>query len=227
MGLIYDLLPENWRLSLAAELNKPYLVTLEDFLQNELKNSVVYPPVPLIFRALKILPPSAVKVVILGQDPYHEAGQANGLAFSVSPGVPLPPSLKNIFKELESDLGIKINNKTGDLTTWAEQGVLLLNSVLTVRAHEANAHQKKGWEEFTSAIISALSAGERPLVFALWGRAAQKKRALINEKRHAIIEAAHPSPLSARLWFGSKPFSRINAALNKFGSAPLDWQLRE
>ncbi len=224
MSFLADLCPASWSSLLAAEFNKPYFLALEEFLQNELKKSVVFPPLESVFRALELVPPAAVKVVILGQDPYHEAGQANGLAFSVSPQTPMPPSLKNIFKELKSDLSLE-EPKNGDLTPWAEQGVILLNTVLTVRAHQADTHRKHGWEEFTSAIIRLLAASKRPLVFALWGRAAQKKGALIDKTRHVVLEAAHPSPLSARFWFGSKPFSKINSSLTKLGYSPINWQL--
>ena len=171
-----------------------------------------------------LAPFDRVKVLLLGQDPYHGPGQAHGLAFSVKPGVKPPPSLANMFRELKADLGCKIPNN-GDLVPWAEQGVMLLNAVLTVRAHEANSHKNQGWEQFTDAAIMALNERPEPVVFALWGAYAQKKAKLINPTRHPILTAAHPSPLSAAKFFGSKPFSKINAALESIGQAPIDWQL--
>ena len=178
-----------------------------------------------IFNALHYTPYSAVKVVILGQDPYHERGQAHGLSFSVQPGVEPPPSLQNIFQELHTDLGCRIPNN-GCLKPWAEQGVLLLNAVLTVREHNANSHQGKGWEHFTDRIIRLLNERERPIAFILWGNYARQKKRLITSPQHLIIESAHPSPLSAtRGFFGSRPFSRVNEFLKAHGETPVDWQI--
>ena len=180
-----------------------------------------------IFNALKAAPYSKVRVVILGQDPYHEPGQAHGMCFSVRPGVPLPPSLQNIYKELYSDLGIEPSN-SGYLMRWAEQGVLLLNTVLTVRAHQANSHRGKGWEQLTDRVIELLNDREQPMVFMLWGANARSKKALITNPKHLIIESAHPSPLSAHGgFFGSRPFSRCNALLAKNGMEPIDWRVEE
>lgn len=217
-----DLCPPAWHSILEDQFGQDYFLGLSSFLEKEMAQCVVYPPENMIFRALELVAPDKVRVVILGQDPYHGPGQANGLAFSVAPDCPLPPSLKNIFKELKNDLGIG-PPPNGDLSRWASQGVLLLNNVLTVRAHEANSHQKHGWEQFTASIVKKLNAGSRPLVFVLWGNFAQKKEPLIDVARHRIIMAAHPSPLSARYWFGSRSFSRINAALEELGELPVNW----
>jgi uracil-DNA glycosylase len=218
-------IPKGWKDELEGETRKPYFHALEDFVRAEREKYTVYPPAADVFNALKLTPYAAARVLILGQDPYHDEGQAHGLAFSVKPGVPPPPSLLNIFKELRSDVGFSIPNN-GYLVPWAEQGVLLLNAVLTVRAHQAGSHQGKGWEVFTDAAIRALSEREEPLVFVLWGNYAKKKLALIDAQRHRVIAGAHPSPLSAnRGFFGSRPFSKINAYLMEFGQPPIDWQL--
>jgi len=215
----------SWKKVLASEFKKPYFHQLTAFVGEEYKKHPTFPPAKDMFNALKVTPYEAANVLILGQDPYHNAGQAHGLSFSVLPGMKHPPSLQNIFKELQADLGIK-PPKDGYLLRWAEQGVLLLNAVLTVRAHAAGSHSGKGWEPFTDAIIQALSARERPVVFVLWGKYAREKKALIDETRHTIIESAHPSPMSAHNgFFGSKPFSRINSALEKHGLSPIDWSL--
>ena len=277
MTTLAELLPVSWQAPLGAELAKPYIAELEAFLASERAAHQVFPPPQDVFRALALTPFDNVRAVILGQDPYHDDGQAHGLAFSVAPGVKPPPSLVNMFKELETDLGLP-RPTTGFLEPWAKQGVLLLNTVLTVRAHAAASHQKQGWEAFTDAVIRSIAERDAPAVFVLWGAHAQKKLRLIagtfsspvspkaslrldagevprrggggcpiastldsppsgaprhlphkggGEKTpHTIIQSAHPSPLSARNgFFGSKPFSRINAALHEMGHAPIDWDL--
>ena len=193
---------------------------------HEYRTHVIYPPSNDVFNAFNFTPLEKVKVVILGQDPYHGEGQANGLCFSVHKGIRIPPSLVNIYKELNSDLGCTIPDN-GDLTPWAKQGVLLLNTVLTVRAHEANSHRGIGWEEFTDACIKVLAEQDRPLVFILWGTPARRKKALIHNPKHLIVESPHPSPLSAHNgFFGSKPFSKTNAYLESVGLEPIDWQIQ-
>ena len=214
-----------WRPILLEETRKPYFKDLLRFVAEQRQQVTVFPPDAEVFAALHLTPIEQVKVLILGQDPYHDDGQADGLCFSVRPGIAIPPSLLNIFKELRSDLGCKMPNN-GYLTHWAEQGVLLLNTVLTVQAHQANSHQGKGWETFTDAVIAAVNAKTEPVVFVLWGANARKKLALIDTRRHTVIESPHPSPLSAhRGFFGSRPFSKINAALRKAGEAEIDWQI--
>ena len=214
-----------WRPILIEETRKPYFQDLQRFVAEQRAQVTVFPPEDEVFAALHLTPIEQVKVLILGQDPYHDDGQAHGLCFSVRPGVAIPPSLLNIFKELRSDLGCKIPNN-GYLTPWAKQGVLLLNTALTVQAHQANSHQGKGWETFTDAVIAAVNAKTDPVVFVLWGANARKKLALIDTSRHFVIESPHPSPLSAhRGFFGSRPFSRINAALLAAGKAEIDWQI--
>lgn len=218
-------IPESWLPACRSELTKPYFVELQAFVARERQQYDVFPPAEDVFNALALTPLPQVRVVLLGQDPYHDDGQAHGLCFSVRPGIRPPPSLRNIFKELNSDLGCPVP-KHGDLTAWARQGVLLLNTVLTVRAHQPHSHRGRGWEQFTDHLIGTLNAGPRQLVFALWGRHAQQKKSLIDQGRHRTIEAAHPSPLSAgRGFFGSKPFSKINNALHSLGEPPIDWQL--
>jgi uracil-DNA glycosylase len=218
-------LPDSWLREVGDERDQPYFHQLAGFVDEERRNSIVYPPVADVFNALKLTPYDQVRVVLLGQDPYHEAGQAHGLCFSVRPGVALPPSLKNIFLELRNDLGCPLPNN-GCLIPWATQGVLLLNTVLTVRAHAPNSHRGKGWERFTDAIIRAVNEKDSPVVFALWGNAAQRKAELITPARHPIVRAAHPSPLSARTgFFGSRPFSTINAALRAAGEPEIAWQI--
>ena len=218
------LLPEDWHTILADELGKPYFRKLEGFVATERKEQTVFPPEEDVFNAFKHTPFANVKVLLLGQDPYHDDGQAQGLCFSVRSGVKTPPSLVNIYKELHDDLGCTVPDH-GSLMAWADRGVMLLNAVLTVRAHSAASHKEQGWETFTDAVISALSARTEPVVFLLWGAYAQKKAALIDTKRHVILNAAHPSPLSAKKFFGSKPFSQANAALKKLGREPIDWQI--
>jgi uracil-DNA glycosylase len=215
----------DWNPVLRAELAKPYWEPLQKFVAEERVQHTVYPPVDEVFSALYLTPFAEVKVLILGQDPYHGPRQAHGLCFSVRPGIERPPSLVNIFKELQEDLGLKPPNH-GCLEGWAEQGVLLLNAVLTVRANTANSHQGKGWEHFTDEIIRTVNDKSDTVVFILWGAYARKKRALIDTARHVVIESAHPSPLSAHNgFFGSRPFSRANAALIEAGRDPIDWLL--
>jgi uracil-DNA glycosylase len=225
MPSLATLLPPSWQPHLAGELAQPYFAKLEAFLAAEQAEHTVYPPAHQIFRALELTPFKRTAVVILGQDPYHGAGQAHGLAFSVQPGVKPPPSLMNMFKELEADLGLP-RPTTGFLEPWAQQCVLLLNTALTVREGQANSHAKQGWEQLTDAIIRAVADRADPAVFVLWGANAQKKSKLIDANRHTIIQSAHPSPLSAHNgFFGSKPFSRINAALTAQGKPPISWAL--
>jgi len=214
-----------WKPVVGAELDKPYYHELTEFLEEERRHHTVFPPKDEVFTALELTPFDRVRVVLLGQDPYPGEGQAHGLAFSVRPGVRPPQSLVNIFKELHDDLGCRIPDN-GYLAPWAERGALLLNTVLTVRAHAPNSHKGKGWEKFTDAIIRAIGEREDPVVFLLWGGHAQKKIKLIDTDRHAIVQSAHPSPLSARNgFFGSRPFSKVNDALRGFGKPPIDWQL--
>jgi len=214
----------SWMKVLENEFNEEYFVKLAEFVKAEYKSSTVYPPPRFIFHAFDLTPFDKVKVIILGQDPYHGPNQANGLAFAVNKEVQLPPSLVNIYKEIESDLGKKTVNKAGDLENWAKQGVLLLNATLTVRAATAGSHQKKGWEEFTDAVIKILSEQKEHLVFILWGNYAQKKGSVIDEAKHLVIKSAHPSPLSAHNgFFGSKPFSQANAYLILNGEEPIEW----
>ena len=218
-------LPSGWRGVLAREVQKPYYAELARFVAEERKKHTVYPPQGEVFSALKLTPYKDVNVFVLGQDPYHDNNQAHGLAFSVRPGVTPPPALQNIFKELKTDVGFRIPNN-GYLAPWAEQGVLLLNAVLTVRAHRPNSHKNKGWEKFTDAVLRSAGEKKDPVVFVLWGGYARKKTGLIDTRRHVIIESAHPSPLSARSgFFGSRPFSKINAALRAAGKHEVDWQL--
>lgn len=220
-----EIFKNDWAELLNAQMQEPYYVKLREFLIQEYKTQAVYPSMYDIFNALHYTPYHKTKVVILGQDPYHGPGQAHGLSFSVQPGVAPPPSLVNIFKELKEDLGCAIPNN-GCLKPWAEQGVLLLNTVLTVRKKQANSHQGLGWETFTDKIITLLNEREDPLVFILWGRPAQKKKTMIDNPKHLIIASAHPSPLSAHAgFFGSKPFSKVNAFLEEHGQTPIDWQL--
>lgn len=220
-----SLIPLGWRDQLAAETTQPYFAALQAFVAAERAAHTVYPSEAEVFAALALTSYANAKVLILGQDPYHGEGQAHGLAFSVRPGVKPPPSLRNMFKELKTDLGLD-PPATGCLEPWARQGVLLLNAVLTVRAHAANSHQGRGWEQFTDAVLRALAARPEPVVFVLWGGYARKKKALLDPARHTIIESAHPSPLSAHNgFFGSRPFSQINAALRVHGAAEIDWRL--
>ncbi|WP_078036221.1 uracil-DNA glycosylase [Oribacterium sp. C9] len=219
------MITNDWQTPLEPEFAKTYYKELYDRVNEEYRNEKIYPPAEDIFNAFEFTPLSRVKAVILGQDPYHEPGQAHGLSFSVKPGIDIPPSLVNIYKELNSDLGCYIPNN-GYLKKWADQGVLLLNTVLTVRAHQANSHRGMGWEEFTDAAIKVLNEVDRPLVFILWGRPAQMKASMLKNPKHLILKAPHPSPLSAyRGFFGSKPFSRTNEFLTEHGIEPIDWQI--
>lgn len=214
----------SWKKVLEKEFSEKYFIDLVDFVKSEYKKSTVYPPARFIFNAFELTPFEKVKVVILGQDPYHGPNQANGLAFSVNSEVKIPPSLINIYKEIESDLGIKTVNKQGDLSAWAKQGVLLLNATLTVKANQAGSHQNKGWERFTDTVIKTLSERKENLVFILWGSYAQKKGLVIDENKHLVIKSAHPSPLSAyNGFFGSKPFSQTNAYLIFNNQDPIVW----
>ena len=222
-----DRIPRSWRPALAAEVKQPYFAELRRFLEEERRTQTVFPSEDEVFSQLELTPYDRVKVLILGQDPYHGPKQAHGLAFSVRPGVRPPPSLANVFKELHDDQGCPVR-KHGYLAHWAEQGVLLLNAVLTVRRREPNSHKNRGWERFTDAIIRAVNQRENRVVFVLWGAYAGKKAELIDANRHVILRSAHPSPYSAdRGFFGSRPFSAVNAALEESGQAPLDWCLPE
>ena len=214
----------SWKQYLKSEFEKPYFAKLTENVRNEYKNGLCFPPAKLVFNAFNLCPFNKVKVVILGQDPYHELGQAMGLSFSVPDGVMLPPSLQNIYKEIQSDLGKPIPT-SGDLTRWAKQGVLLLNATLTVRAHEANSHQTLGWQNFTDAAIETINTHREHIVFMLWGGFARSKKRLIDTNRHCIIESVHPSPLSANRggWFGQHQFSRCNAYLKQYGLGEIDW----
>ncbi len=218
--------PSEWKDFLFQEFSQPYMQELKAFLEKEKSEGVtIYPPPDEVFNAFNSTPLSKIKVVILGQDPYHGKGQAHGLSFSVKEGMPIPPSLQNIFKELKSDLGFEIPSH-GNLTTWANQGVLLLNTVLTVRSNEPASHQNKGWELFTDAVIKKLQASHTHLVFLLWGKFAQSKAPLINSEKHCILSAAHPSPFSAYAgFFGSRPFSKSNAYLKHHHLEMIHWQL--
>jgi uracil-DNA glycosylase len=222
------MLTNDWLPAMEAEFHKPYYRALYQFVREEYSRSVVYPPADDIFNAMHFTPLSEVKVLILGQDPYHEPHQAHGLSFSVPEDQKnIPPSLQNIYKELQTDLGCRIPNN-GCLEKWANQGVLLLNTVLTVRAHQAFSHQGKGWEQFTDAIISAVNAQNRPIVYMLWGKPAQSKIPMLNNPRHLILKAPHPSPLSAyRGFFGCRHFSQANAFLEANGVDPIDWQIED
>lgn len=216
----------SWQAMLGDELHKPYMEALRAFLKQEkATGKIIYPPSPLIFNAFNHTPFEQVRVVIIGQDPYHGPGQAHGLSFSVPKGIALPPSLQNIFKEISTDLNVKMTG-SGDLTPWADQGVLLLNATLTVEQAQAGSHQNKGWERFTDAVITALNQHREGLVFVLWGSYAQKKGNMIDAHRHLILKSVHPSPLSAhRGFFGNHQFSKINQYLTQRGQTPINWQL--
>lgn len=220
-----EIFKNDWGQYLKEEMAQPYYRQLRQFLIGEYSTKQVYPDMYSIFNALHYTSYADTKVLILGQDPYHEPGQAHGLSFSVQPNVPPPPSLVNIFKELETDLGCTVPNN-GCLEPWASQGVLLLNTVLTVQAHRANSHRDKGWEIFTDKIISLLNQREKPVAFILWGSPARRKKAMITNPQHFIVESPHPSPLSAyRGFFGSRPFSKVNKFLESVGEEPINWQL--
>ena len=219
------MIQNDWLAPLKPEFSKPYYADLFEFVKNEYATRQIFPPADDIFNAFHLTPLHEVKVVILGQDPYHNDGQAHGLCFSVKPDVEIPPSLVNIYQELHDDLGCYIPNN-GYLTKWAKQGVLMLNTVLTVRAHQANSHRGIGWEQFTDAAIRILNEQDRPIVFILWGSPAQKKAQMLNNPKHLILKAPHPSPLSAyRGFFGSRPFSQTNEFLVRNGLEPIDWQI--
>ncbi|MDY3852946.1 MAG: uracil-DNA glycosylase [Prevotella sp.] len=215
----------SWKEQLKAEFEQPYFDQLTSFVRQEYQQHVCFPPGKLIFNAFNLCPFDKVKVVIIGQDPYHGEGQAHGLSFSVNDGVAFPPSLQNIFKEIENDLGLPIPT-SGNLSRWAEQGVLLLNATLTVRAHDPKSHQRRGWEQFTDATVRALSQGREHVVFMLWGNYARSKKALVDTGKHLVLESAHPSPLSVNRrggWFGNHHFSRANAYLAEHGQATINW----
>lgn len=219
------MIQNDWLAAIGDEFKKPYYRELYQFVRQEYATRVIYPPADDIFNAFHLTPLSEVKVLILGQDPYHNVHQAHGLCFSVLPDQDIPPSLQNIYKELHDDCGCDIPNN-GFLEKWAKQGVLMLNTVLTVRAHQANSHQGKGWEQFTDAIIQAVNAQDRPIVYLLWGSPAQRKIPMLTNPKHLILKAPHPSPLSAyRGFFGCKHFSQTNAFLEEHGIAPIDWQI--
>lgn len=219
-------LPESWREALAGETSQPYFAELAAFVAAERAAHEVFPTREEVFAALAHTPLADVRVLILGQDPYHDNDQAHGMCFSVRRGVKVPPSLRNIYKELKDDLDVDAPAH-GHLVEWADQGILLLNTVLTVRAHEAASHSRHGWEKFTDAVISAVNAKEEPVVFVLWGAPARKKARLIDATRHTIVESGHPSPLSVKHFRGTRPFSQINAALVASGSTPIDWRLSD
>ncbi|PGS55253.1 uracil-DNA glycosylase [Bacillus sp. AFS041924] len=219
-------LSSEWKERLNSEFEKQYFKDLLQFLEEEYKEKIIYPAKEHIFQALNECSYEDCKVVILGQDPYHQPGQAHGLSFSVLPGVKIPPSLRNIYKELNSDLGVEVPT-SGYLNNWAKQGILLLNTVLTVREGEPNSHKNKGWELFTNTILSMLNQHKRPIIFVLWGKHAQAKEELITSDHHVILKAHHPSPLSAsRGFFGSKPFSQINQKLVEHQMKPMDWAVK-
>lgn len=217
---------ESWKSKLYDQFTAPYFLQLKEFLVHEKQQFTVFPPGKQIFAAFDHAPFENVKVVIIGQDPYHGPGQANGLCFSVSPGIAKPPSLVNIFKELEVDLGIPVP-KSGNLEPWADQGVLLLNATLTVRANQAGSHQKKGWEQYTDAVIRTVSEQKKGVVFLLWGRFAHTKEELIDKNKHFILKAAHPSPLARGAFFGCKHFSKTNELLKQQGLKPIDWRIEK
>lgn len=216
---------ESWKQRLASEFRSPYFENVRTFVEEQRRNFTVYPHSSNTFKAFEVTPFESANVLILGQDPYHGAGEAHGLSFSVERGTPIPPSLRNIFKEAAEDVGFKRSNH-GHLLTWAQQGVMLLNSILTVRSGQPKSHQGIGWERFTDQVIRLLNEREDPVVFVLWGRDAREKKSLIDQTRHTIIESAHPSPMSASNgFFGSRPFSRVNTALEASKKPPIDWQV--
>ena len=222
--MITPLISSSWHQVLAAEFDKPYFHQLQDFISKERQTQTIFPAAADVFAAFELTPYEHVRVLLLGQDPYHDDNQAHGLCFSVNPGIKTPPSLVNIYKELKTDLDLTIPNH-GYLVPWAQQGVLMLNAVLTVRAHTPNSHKDKGWETFTDAVIAKVNQKTDPVVFVLWGAYAQKKLKLIDTNRHTVVQSAHPSPLSAHNgFFGSKPFSAINTALKSRGTE-IDWQI--
>jgi uracil-DNA glycosylase len=220
-------LPISWHSVLAEEFDKPYFRQLEDFLAEERQTQTIYPPETDVFSAFELTTYDKVRVLLLGQDPYHDRNQAHGLCFSVKPGIKPPRSLMNIYKELRDDIGLEIP-ESGYLVNWAKQGILMLNAVLTVRSHEANSHKNRGWETFTDAVISKVNDKSHPVIFVLWGGYAQKKLKLIDTTKHIVIQSAHPSPLSARNgFFGSKPFSGINSVLRSYNTPEINWKIIE
>jgi uracil-DNA glycosylase len=221
---LLELLPDDWRTLIEPLLDPDATRRLSEFVSAEYAAHTVYPLLPDLFSAFRLCSPDAARVLILGQDPYHGPGQAHGLSFSVREGVRIPPSLRNVFKELRDDLGVPMP-VSGDLSPWAQRGVLLLNAVLTVRAGKAGSHAGKGWEEFTDAVIRALNTKEERVVFVLWGSYARKKRDLITDSRHVVLEASHPSPMSPRGFLGTRPFSAVNKALTDVGRPEIDWTL--
>jgi uracil-DNA glycosylase len=221
MDLI-ELLPAGWRDAMKPYLDPDTVAALGEFVAGEYGSHPVYPPLPDLFTAFRLCPPEAARVLILGQDPYHKAGQAHGLSFSVRPGVPVPPSLRNVFKELRDDLGVP-PPPNGDLTAWAAQGVLLLNAVLTVRGGAPASHAGRGWEQFTDAAIRALDAKDSRVVFVLWGGYARRKADLVTRPHHVVLEAGHPSPMNPRGFLGSRPFSAVDAALSQASLPPIHW----
>jgi uracil-DNA glycosylase len=221
---LLTLMPAEWRAAIAPYLDAATVASLDAFIRAEYDTQTVYPPVEDLFAALRHASPADTRVLILGQDPYHKKGQAHGLSFSVRPGVPVPPSLRNVYKELRDDLGVE-PPKGGDLTGWADQGVLLLNAVLTVREAKPGSHAEKGWEHVTDAVIRALDARADRVVFVLWGSYARKKAALVTHPQHVVVEAGHPSPMNPKGFLGSKPFSQIAKALAEVGAAPIDWSV--
>ena len=228
MSTVNPQIEESWKEHLQEEFSKPYFAELKSFLINEKNNgATVFPPGQQIFNAFNLTPFDKVKVVIIGQDPYHGRGQAHGLCFSVQAGIKPPPSLINIYKEIEDDLKIKMNFSNGNLEPWARQGVFLLNAILTVKENNAGSHANKGWEKFTDAVIKELSDKRSGLIFLLWGGYAKKKKGLINESKHTILQSGHPSPMSANqgLWFGNKHFSKTNVLLKQKGLEEINWQI--
>jgi uracil-DNA glycosylase len=223
---LLELLPDSWRALIEPLLDPAATTRLSEFVAAEYAEHTIYPALPDLFSAFRLCPPEEARVLILGQDPYHGPGQAHGLSFSVREGVRIPPSLRNVFKELRDDLGVPMP-ATGDLTRWAERGVLLLNAVLTVRAGKAGSHAGKGWEEFTDAVIRALNTKDERVVFVLWGSYARKKRDLITGPDHVVLEAGHPSPMNPRGFLGTRPFSAVNKALTDVGRPEIEWSLEE
>jgi uracil-DNA glycosylase len=222
---LFDHLPADWCSVMQEQMSAEFITGIQNFLQNESSQYTIFPRLNNVFKAFECTPYEKVRVVLLGQDPYHDENQAHGLCFSVQDGVTIPPSLRNILKELESDLGCPVP-ETGNLQYWAEQGILLLNTVMTVRAHVAGSHRNCGWEEFTDQVIMAVNNKKHPVVFVLWGTYAQKKQSLIDVSRHCIVANSHPSPLSAyRGFIGSRPFSTINRILRDYGQQPIDWKI--
>jgi uracil-DNA glycosylase len=218
-------LPADWQRALGDELQKPYFKQLEKYVDEARAKHEIFPPESEVFSAFELAPLDGVKVLLLGQDPYHDNNQAHGLCFSVKPGISTPPSLANMYKELETDIPGFKRPRHGYLTGWAKQGMLMINAVLTVQAHTPNSHKDQGWEQFTDAAIKVVNAKKEHVVFVLWGGYARKKAKLIDRKKHTVIEGAHPSPLSVKLFMGSKPFSQVNAALEDHGQTPIDWSL--